>query len=412
MNADKNVNLDTQVERVRESRVLDRSQSLTRLFDYLAAAAREDRSLRETDVAQDVFGRLGDLSGDASVRVCIHRLRRKLHDYYAGEGASQPHRLTVPLGEYRLVVENTPEPAEASADPELPRRRSRWLLAAGAAALLIAGNVAAWALIAREDAPARETVALARTPLWSSITGKRPVLVVIGDYFIFGERGSGKNLDRMVRDFNVNSSEDFDEMLMASPELAKKYVDINTYYTPVGATLALQRVLPIVRQAAGDPHLVQVITSSQLTPEMLKGADVVYIGYFSAMRVLTAPLFSRSRFEVGASYDELIDRKTRRSYTSEAGVARGDELNDDIGYVSAFGVSGRRFIIIAGTRDIGVAQAAEVATNAAAQNARKRPHSTAITEDIYQVRGMGRTNLGAIQLLPDGTRGASVNSGK
>jgi len=78
MNGDRAEALERQVARVRESGMLGRSHGLSRLFDYLADPARGGATLREADVAQDVFGRELDLSGDASVRVYIHRLRKKL----------------------------------------------------------------------------------------------------------------------------------------------------------------------------------------------------------------------------------------------------------------------------------------------------------------------------------------------
>ena len=59
---------ETQVVRVRDSGVLGRSRGLAHLFDDLADPARRGESLREADVAQDVFGRTFDVTGDASVR--------------------------------------------------------------------------------------------------------------------------------------------------------------------------------------------------------------------------------------------------------------------------------------------------------------------------------------------------------
>jgi len=113
MISDRQAALTEQVAKVRASRILGRSHGLSRLFDYLADPAHEDRTLREADVAADVFGRDLDLSGDASVRVYVHRLRKKLEDFYAGGGASEPHRLIIPVGEYRLEVVETGGGADA-----------------------------------------------------------------------------------------------------------------------------------------------------------------------------------------------------------------------------------------------------------------------------------------------------------
>lgn len=380
-----------QVARVRVAGVLGRSHGLARLFDYLADPAHQGRTLREADVAQDVFGRELDLSGDASVRVYVHRLRKKLEDYYGGAGADAPFRLVIPVGEYRLDVVAAPVAPEPA-----PRQRPRWLvpLVAGLAALVL-GNIAAWAWFAGDNAPTRELARAAASPLWAGIGRERPVIVVVGDYYIFGDTDYGDGPKRMIRAFEINSPADLDAWLMDNPQLQGRYIDLDTYYTPVGATLALRQIMPLVRQAAGGGERVQVVTASHLTPDMLKTADIVYVGYLSALRVLQEPVFARSRFSIGSTYDELVDRKTGATYVSGAGKAQGDRPNRDYGYLASFkGPAGNRFVIVAGNRDIGVMQAAEIAADPAAVGALKlRPGGP--LEALYEVDGVGRTALGA-----------------
>jgi hypothetical protein len=384
--------LAEEVERVRAAGVLGRSHGLSRLFDYLADPARAGRTLSEADVATDVFGRSAAADDDASVRVYVHRLRRKLEEYYAGPGSGSPQRLTIPVGEYRLDV----VPAEAAAPP-LRRRVRRAVLWAAAAVLLVALNLAGWAYVQRSPAPARELARVAEAPLWKGLGESRPVVVVVGDYYIFGDTGGGERPSRMVREFDINSPADLDVYLMDHPELQGRYVDLDTYYTPVGATLALRQIMPLVVQAAGGRARVRTITASQLTPEMMKSADIVYVGYLSALRLLQDPVFDRSRYQVGDTYDELVDRKTGQLYVSGAGQAPGERTNRDYGYLAGFtGPAGNRFVIVAGARDIGVQQTAEVATDAKALAALK----TADPDALYAVEGVGRTNVSAARVRP------------
>jgi hypothetical protein len=391
MRGDRSEALAAQVARVRESGVLGRSHGLSRLFDHLADPARDGRTLREADVAQDVFGRELDLSGDASVRVYVHRLRKKLEDFYAGAGASEPHRLVIPVGEYRLDV----APANVAPAPP-PSARPRWLLPLAAAlAVFAAGNIGAWWWFARDTGPSRELARIAASPLWAGIGRERPVIVVVGDYYIFGDTDYGDGPKRMVRAFEINSPADLDAWLMDNPELQGRYIDLDTYYTPVGATLALREIMPLVRQAAGGIDRVRVVTASHLTPDMLKSSDIVYVGYLSALRVLQEPVFGRSRFSIGATYDELVDRKTGQTYVSGAGKAQGDRPNRDYGYLASFrGPAGNRFVIVAGARDIGVMQTAEIATDRSAIGALKLQPGGSL-EALYEVDGVGRTALGA-----------------
>ncbi|ODT88919.1 helix-turn-helix domain-containing protein [Phenylobacterium sp. SCN 70-31] len=387
-----------QVAEIRRARVLGRSHGLERLFDYLADPANRGRPLREADVAVDVFGRTPELSGDASVRVYIHRLRRKLEAFYDGSGAGQPHRLIIPVGEYRLdlvTVGGGDLSVPPSAAPA-PRRLPSWLIPALAAgAVVLAGNVAAWAWFARSTAPARPLALAAASPLWAGIGRDRPVLVVVGDYYIFGDTEGGAEPRRMIRAFEVNSPADLDAWLRDNPAFQTRYIDLDTYYTPIGATVALREIMPLVRHAAGRADRVRVVTASHLTPDMLKTSDIVYVGYLSGLRVLQQPVFERSRFAVGSTYDELVDRETGETYVSGAGKAQGDRPNRDYGYLAAFtGAAGNRFLIVAGARDIGVAQAAELVSDPRTAGmlgvASARP-----LEALYEVDGVGRAALEA-----------------
>lgn len=374
---------ESEIARVRDSGVLGRSEGLARLFDYLAEHAETGRQIREADIAVDVFGREIDVAGDASVRVYIHRLRKKLDEFYGGA----PTRLTLPVGEYRLVLVEA-EPAVETARL-LSLGRGAWLaIAAGVLTLLVAG-LGFWAGRATPDPAVARAAA---SPLWAGVGKDRPVLVVVGDYYIFGDTEGRDEPRRMIRDFDVNSPSDLEMLLMERPALQGRYVDIDTYYTPVGATLALRDVLPVARRLARRDDRLQIVTSSQLTPEMLKDHDTIYVGYLSSLRLLQAPVMERSKFEVGETYDELIDRRTGKTHVSSAGTARPGRPNQDFGYLAAFkGPSGARVVIIAGGRDIGVMQTAELVADAA-----QLPKRVAEPfEALYQVEGLGRTNLSA-----------------
>jgi hypothetical protein len=57
------------------------------------------------------------------VRVYVHRLRRKLDEFYAGPGKDQPMRLILPKGGYLLALEPLampePEPEEPEPEPDI-----------------------------------------------------------------------------------------------------------------------------------------------------------------------------------------------------------------------------------------------------------------------------------------------------
>jgi hypothetical protein len=402
-----------EVERIRASGVLGRSHGLARVFDYLAAHARDGAALREIDVATDVFGRNAavDLSGDASVRVYVHRLRRKLDEFYAGPAADAPFRLSVPRGEYRLALEPRSEP-EAAADlpAPAPRKRPMLVLALVGLAVVVILNSLAWFAFIATRTPPDGLDAARRSAVWREVTGvERPVLLVVGDYYIFGDTGEELEVQRLVREFTINSRADLDEFLMVNPQLMDRYVDMDLHYVPVGGALALRSVLPLLRGQVKDWDRVRVITASELTPELLKANDIVYVGYLSALGLLHDPVFQGSRLAVGQSYDEIVDRVTGRRYFSEAGGPVAERAHRDYSYLASFaGPGGNRIVVIAGTRDIGVMQAAEAATTEAPLRrlAGRLPKARGF-EALYEVEGIGRTNFSGQPLMSAARNAAS-----
>jgi hypothetical protein len=381
--------------RLRARQALGRSEGLNRLFDYLVQSARSGVRPKEVEVAAAVFGRGSSFDGsqDASVRVAVHRLRRKLGDFYAGPGRDEPLRLAVPRGEYRMVAE--PRPAEAVA--AAPRRDWRRYAAIGIAVLVLL-NIAAWAAFWTTHGTERTLARTQASAPWAPVLKAEPAtLLVLGDYYIFGEIDEQAGVNRLVREYGINSREDLDAWLMDNPKAMGSYRDLDLYYLPVGAAFALRSIVPIVSR--GDAHAegLHVVMASDLTPEMLKRNNIVYLGYLSGLGVLREPVFAGSRFAIGETYDELVDAKTHTSYVSqEGGPSHADATRRDYGYVTAFkGPSGNRIVVIAGDRDTGLMQAAEAMASPNALKALAKATGGADSfEALYEAQGIGRSSLG------------------
>lgn len=426
-------------ERIRASGVLGRSDLIRRLFDYLVDCASAERVPKEIEVAIDGFGRPADfdVSQDAMVRVYVHKLRRKLEDYYARPGAAAAGALRIPRGEYRLVLDLPGEPAlvpaaetvvpaaaEAIPDGAAPGRRrvslrEAWGLAA-ILALLVACTVLAvdrW----RQPRTDPATQALRSNALWAPLLeDELPIQIVLGDYYIFGERDDGKQVSRLVRDFDINSRADLEQRQKDDPRLVKRYEDLNLGYLPTSSAQALRSVLPIL---TGAGKSVTISLASELSPSAFKNSHVVYIGYLSGLGMLQDVVFAGSRFAIGGSYDELIDTVTGTPYVSEAGEPMPDTAHyRDYAYLSTFGgPEGNQHLILAGTRDTAVMQTAEIAASVrrCEELLERAAHHKAF-EALYEVYGVSRTNLEARLLLtrpldenaiwsqdPVGTEGAS-----
>jgi hypothetical protein len=363
------------------------------------------------------------------VRVYAHNLRQKLEHYYATEGRADPRQLTLARGEYRMsltaasadapaapvsapapaaaaaaVTAVAPVPAQpiqvpppaAAAAGSAPRAR----LAVAAVSLLILGMLLGVGVAAMRAPPPTPAQTVAASPIWKTmLDDDMPILVVVGDYYIFGELDEHGDVQRLVRDFAVNSGKELDELMMYDPQLLGRYMDLDLTYLPRGSAFGLLDVLKILYTSSKP---VRVVSMSELNMADLKTSHVVYLGFISALDKLEDFVFASSSLAVGYTYDELRDVNTGEMYTSEAGMPESDHNYRDYGFISTFpGPAGNQFVIISGTRDAGMMQAAHALSDPMFIKSleQARPDAGGAVpafEMLYEVTGYARTNLDAM----------------
>jgi len=175
-----------ELQAVLESRLFARSPALTHLLSYLCEKtfAGETDQIKEYSVALEVFDRRDsfDQDTDSIVRVQANRLRKRLSEYYASEGASHAIRITIPVGQYIPTFKSI-------ADPELPPARapagvsgSRWrpsqqhIWVLGGLVILVAVIVAA--LLTRERSKAPQVI---RSSYSQQPAAESPVGLPVGE---------------------------------------------------------------------------------------------------------------------------------------------------------------------------------------------------------------------------------------
>jgi hypothetical protein len=101
-----------QIDHIIKSHSLRGSESLCKLLQYLAKQSLDhpDAPLKEYQIATEVYGRHADFDpqSDSTIRVQAGRLRLKLAEYYATEGANDAIVVKIPKGSYHLVFEAKP----------------------------------------------------------------------------------------------------------------------------------------------------------------------------------------------------------------------------------------------------------------------------------------------------------------
>jgi hypothetical protein len=418
--------LRAHADRIRAAQVLGRSELMQRLFDFLVTCSLEGRAPKEIELAIDVFGKDADfeVTRDAMVRVYMHKLRRKLDDYYSDAGREEAGRLTIPLGEYRLVFEEQaasvepelvppvafellPEQIQPVTERPVKTRSLVWIYAAAAAIIvLLSANL----YLSYRDSYRSDLHAVRNHPVWHEmVSDDQPIYIVVGDYYIFGEldphsETNPESVQRLVREFNINSRNDLDQLLKERPELDRRYMDLALNYLPVAAANALHSIVPLLEPNKKNPNQVQVIPASELTPAMIRSSHIVYVGLISGMGVLRDIAFAGSQLKIGDTYDELINRKTNQIYVSQSSVSINENTRyRDYGYFATFaGPNNNRIVILAGTRDVALMHTAEAVSHKDSLVALvDKAGASNNFEALYAVDAIDRTNLDGQLVLAD-----------
>jgi len=405
--------LREQARKVTASGALGRSRSYARLLEFLVDCAANERTPKELEIAMEVFGKSADFdpSQDSMVRVYAHNLRQKLEHHYATDGRSETQQLSLARGEYRVSLippegAEAPSPANGAVDaPKLAPVAaapvvSRWRLGLAALGLLAVGALLGLGVAANRTPALSPAKTVAASPIWAELLDDDlPILVVVGDYYIFGELDSHGDVARLVRDFSVGSNRELEELMVSDPDLAARYLDLDLTYLPTGSAFALVDVLHVL-YTADKP--VRVVSMSEMSDAELKTSHVVYLGYISALDKLEEFVFASSSLSIGYTYDELRDTETGELYSSEAGLPEINRNYRDYAFISTFpGPAGNQFLVVAGTRDAGMMQAAHALSDPMFIRSieQSRPDTKSMRppafEMLYEVTGYGRTNLDA-----------------
>jgi len=296
--------------RVRAALASKRSDTLLRLFDFLLDQSLKGQQPNEREITSAIFDDTpSTVRGQGqNSRVYVFRLRKKLDEYYAGKAGA---RLLIPRGEYCIALSQPDQEDGEKGRQPLPDRRSanyrRGILLAAVAPIVAIGVALAWIGWAGGERAPRS---LADTAFWRPLADQRPETVVLGDYFLFGERGGPGLPTKIIRDLSTSSREDFHARVIRDAPDHRNLVDLNLHFVSSNATYALRSVWTSLRQIRGKiPNDVTVISASQLDPDILKSSDIIYLGPFDGLgKLLRNPLFQASGFKIGANYSELIDK--------------------------------------------------------------------------------------------------------
>lgn len=167
-----------ELDRILATRGFASAGRLTKLLRYVIdkSLAGQSDQLKEYSVGVEVFDRDANYDPrlDSIVRVEAGRLRTRLDEYYNGEGAASPIRISLPRGGYTAVFEHRnepPPPMESASAVTVTKPRSSATIPLAAGLILIVAAMV-WFLAGRNrHAPADTRPTAAILPFEANMIG-------------------------------------------------------------------------------------------------------------------------------------------------------------------------------------------------------------------------------------------------
>jgi hypothetical protein len=269
-----------ELDRILCSRAFRDRETLQHLLKYLVQCTLDGSAdnLKEYVIGVDVFGKPDgyDPQSDASVRVQIGKLRRKLEEYYLAEGVSDPLVLQLPKRHFAVSFEHRVpnqrlQTADSVATPPPPRGIPGLRVLHAVVTLLLAGLVLFLTI--------RTSVRSAAVPpelseIWKPFAaGSRPVLISLGT-LQFYEYSTGMvrepDLDRLTNAERQPRLQELQAMLHSREQL-KPYL----LYTGVGQATA---AFLLAKQFDRMNTSVDLVRSSVLGWDDIAQHNVIFIG--------------------------------------------------------------------------------------------------------------------------------------
>jgi hypothetical protein len=261
-----------QVDRLANSSTLHGSESLRKLLRYLAAHSLDHSAsgVKEYQIATEVLGRRADFDPqvDSAIRVQAGRLRGKLAEYYASEGADDPILVELPKGTYKLHFRHrVAAPGKEGSngrDPRLvePQQTAPgWRIASIALCVALVASLAVVAtLVISRKVPSALDRGIEQVPaefrtIWKPfLSGEREPWLVFSNAAFVGRPETGMRYYNSVRDSGGQ---------------------IWDHYTGVGEVLAVHDLDQVFGMLH---HRIRVKRGSLFSLDDVKNNDLIFLG--------------------------------------------------------------------------------------------------------------------------------------
>ena len=370
---------------------------------YLVEAKTSGKSLKETTIALEFFGKNADFNPahDTIVRSHTYNLRKKLENYYHTEGKEDKLRLRIPKGHYEVAFEpHSEREASNRIVTALRSRNSVYFFTITSLVLLL---IFAWLRLRAVESSLEEYRNIDKTDeIWGEyLDSDLPVLIAVGDHFFFNEPSEIYQNLLAMRDGKINSLEDMEAFKAKHPN--REIQPADEPYFPYHSIWSLPPILSLFYSVHQQPILRK---ASALSPQMLGEYNMIFVGSIKTLYILKHTL-AKSRFRFAISPHKITYRPAGSDSAQVFETsAHSTGPNDDLVLaVKLRGPAQNSIFIIASYHSLG---APEIAKYLAEPQARllvedkfrekfgKVPH---YFEVLFRVTGIDKTAYNAEMLI-------------
>ncbi len=266
------------LEKILSSMEFSHSKRSQELLKYLVDASDRESDLNEMTIATEFFSKDSEFEPleDATVRVNISKLRRRLQNYYLTEGKDDKLQIDIPKGHYIVCFRKKNENYINMLKNNTTKLAFPFLT-------LLLSIIVIYFGIQNQRLNEKIRIMPEDNPIWAEyLEDDKPILVVLGDYF-FMYQDRGDKMPRFnVRDPLINSKEEFQELFEKNPNLMENLKPLEHTYLRPSAVWGFMELQPILRSSKSSFIVKQ---ASEISWPDISSHNVIFIGTFKQMYI-------------------------------------------------------------------------------------------------------------------------------
>lgn len=292
------------IAKIIASKSFGNSNTYSNLLQYLVTSTLQKNIPKETTIASEIFGKTDfDPSQSTLVRVYLYNLRKKLGTYYSKEGKKDQIIVEIPKGSYEVCF----------VERKLIKKNKTKFLGNKIPIVLTLLLVLSLLYNAFLYPKKYDYHPVNKDGLWKDLfMGKKPLMVVLGDLFIYEEVNLTKGTEKIIRDPSINSIPDFDEFTLGKQEP-------NLTLEPLNYSLLIYNSASWIKDLSEifvyDGHDFTIRNMRRFNPKELQDNDFMVLGMIKTFGIfkdyLKSAMFSYNNMTDSiVYYDQQNNKET------------------------------------------------------------------------------------------------------